>query len=89
MIKKIHYTKDFLKALQRIDPSFIPRIKKTETLFRSNPLHSSLRLHQLHGKLEGAWSISVTGSMRMIFKRKDNGEIIFVSIGHHEIYRSL
>ena len=89
LIKKIHYTTDFLKALKRIDPSFVPRIHKMEMFFRSNPLHSSLRLHQLKGKLKGAWSVSVTGSMRIIFKRKDNGEIIFVSIGHHEIYRSV
>ena len=62
---------------------------KTERLFRANPLHPSLRLHQLKGKLTGSWSISVTMNVRIIFARLENGEIVFYSVGQHDLYRSL
>lgn len=60
-----------------------------DALVRNNPLHPSLRLHELHGKFRGIWSISISGNYRIIFERMDNGDIMFVSIGKHDIYKSL
>lgn len=89
VIQKIRYSSDFYKALKRLDPIFIARVEKTAELFRVNPLHPSLRLHRLKGRLEKGWSISVTSTIRIIFVRKEDGEILFVSVGHHDIYKSL
>ncbi|HBW74059.1 MAG TPA: plasmid stabilization protein [Candidatus Magasanikbacteria bacterium] len=55
----------------------------------SNPLHPSLRIHALQGNLKGLWSISITGSYRIIFERQKNGDILFISIGKHDIYKNL
>lgn len=62
---------------------------KKEKLFRDNPIHPSLRLHGLKGKLAGLFSVSVTMNYRIIFKRKPNGDIVFISIGKHDIYEHL
>lgn len=62
---------------------------KQEKIFKNNPLHPSLRLHSLQGKLVGLWSISITDGYRIIFERQKNGEILFISIGKHDIYKSL
>ena len=62
---------------------------KKEIIFKNNPLHPSLRLHGLQGKLNGLWPISITGGYRIIFEREPNGDILFISIGKHDIYRSL
>ncbi len=60
-----------------------------EKIFRDNPLHPSLRLHALHGKLQGIHSLSVSGNYRIIFERQKNGDILFISIGKHDIYKYL
>jgi len=63
--------------------------EKKEKIFRLNPLHHSLRLHQLHGDLNFLWSISLNKNYRTIFKRQKNGDILFISIGKHDIYKNL
>jgi len=62
---------------------------KKEKFFIENILHPSLRLHELHGKFKGLWSISINTNYRIIFKRMENGDILFISVGKHDIYKYL
>jgi len=89
IIKKVYYSKKFIKELKKIPEEIIKLAVKREVAFKNNPLHPSLRLHELHGKFKGIWSISITGNYRIIFERMDNGDIMFVSIGKHDIYKYL
>lgn len=89
IIKKVYYSKKFIKELKKISEEIIKLAVKKEVAFKNNPLHPSLRLHELHGKFKGIWSISITGNYRIIFERMDNGDIMFVSIGKHDIYKYL
>ena len=86
-VSRIIYHPDFVKELRELETSIQLRAIKTEDLFRDNPLHSSLRLHQLSGKLQGSWSISVNMKVRILFVRQENGDIVFYSIGRHAIYK--
>ncbi|MDP3993685.1 MAG: type II toxin-antitoxin system mRNA interferase toxin, RelE/StbE family [bacterium] len=89
IIKRIFYGSDFVKQFRKL-PEPIKKIAiKKEKIFWSNPLHPSLRLHGLRGKLSGLFSISLTLNYRIIFTRKPNGDIIFASIGKHDIYNYL
>jgi addiction module RelE/StbE family toxin len=89
IIERIKYSKNFIKQLKTLPDSIITAAISKENIFRVNPLHPSLRLHQLHGKLTGLWSISVSSNYRIIFKRQANGDIAFISIGRHDIYSHL
>ena len=89
IIKELYYSKKFVKELKKLPEDIIKLAVKKEAIFRNNPLHPSLRLHELHGKFKGIWSISISGNYRIIFERMDNGDIMFVSIGKHDIYKSL
>lgn len=89
IVAGIYYGKNFLKRLKKLPPEIIKLAVAKETLFRANPLHPSLRLHQLHGKLSNFWSISITGNYRLIFERQSNGDVLFVSVGRHDIYKYL
>ena len=89
IIKNIYYSKKFIKELKKMPKEMTTLAIKKEKIFRKNPLHSSLRLHELHGKFKGIWSISVTSNYRIIFERVDNGDILFISIGKHDIYKYL
>ncbi len=89
IIKEIYYSKKFSKEIKKLPKEIIDLALKKELIFKGNPIHSSLRLHELHGKFKRIWSISITGNYRIIFERMYNGDILFISIGKHDIYRYL
>jgi addiction module RelE/StbE family toxin len=89
IVEKIYYSKKFFKTLSKLPKDVFKNAVKKEKIFKNNPLHPSLRLHELHGNCKKLWSISVNKNYRIIFKRKKNGDIIFVSIGVHDIYKNL
>ena len=89
IIKEIYYSKKFVKELKKLPQEIFDLAVKKENIFRNNPLHPSLRLHELHGKFKGIWSISLSNNYRIIFERMLNGDILFISIGKHDIYKYL
>ncbi len=89
IIKSIHYSKKFIKELKKLPKQIVKIAINKERIFKDNPLHPSLRLHEMRGKLKGVWSISVTAGYRIIFERMENGDILFISIGKHDIYKCL
>jgi len=88
-VTEIEYSSNFRKELKKLSKEIVSIAAKKEQLFKHDPLHSSLRLHELHGRLKGLWSISVNKSYRMIFERMSAGCILFHSIGKHDIYKNL
>ena len=89
IVQTVLYHPKFVKEFKKLDQSIQKRAIEVEKLFRINPLHPSVRLHQLKGRLSGLWSISVTMHVRIIFERMENGDLIFLSIGQHDINRSM
>lgn len=87
-VRKILIYPSFTKEFRKLDPALQERTMKAHALFRGNPLHPSLRLHLLKGKLQGLGSVSVTMGVRIIFQRMENGDIVFLSVGKHDLYRS-
>lgn len=82
----IYFGKEFARQFKALDSSIQKKAIKQEAIFRKNPLHPSLRLHKLKGKLEGLWSISLDRKYRIIFEVLKDGDILFLSIGSHSIY---
>jgi len=89
IVKDIEYSPRFLKRFYKLPKNIAAMAVKKEELFKANPLHPSLRLHSLRGKFRGYWSISVNQNYRIIFRRTSSGNVLFVSIGKHDIYRYL
>ena len=87
-IKNIIYSPDFLKDIESLPQEIINLAFKKEQIFKKNPFHSSLRPHPLKGKLRGLWSISVNMHYRVIFQLEDDN-VLFISIGKHDIYKNL
>lgn len=70
------------------DKNLVERIQKQINLFESDAKHPSLRLHKLKGNLDSMWSISITTSIRMVFRIIDKETAYFVDIGtHDEVYK--
>ena len=89
IVKNLEYSRKFVKKLKKLPFHIVKVAGEKEKMFKENPLHPSLRLHELSGQLNALWSISITDSYRIIFQRQENGDIVFVSIGRHDIYKYL
>jgi len=89
IINNIYYDDDFVSDLKKLEKDMQVRVCSKLDIFKDNPLHPSLRLHMLKGKLKGLWSISISGGCRIIFKSEARGDIILLSVGKHDIYRNL
>jgi len=77
-----------LKKIKHQDKKLAEKIEKQLIIFKRNPKHPSLRLHKLTGKKEQAWSISITMSIRIIYKLADDNTAYFTHLGtHDEVYR--
>jgi mRNA-degrading endonuclease YafQ of YafQ-DinJ toxin-antitoxin module len=64
------------------------RYYKTLLLLEQNPLHPSLRLHPLQGRLSGLHSASISMQYRITLELElHENEIVFVNVGSHgEVY---
>jgi proteic killer suppression protein len=77
----IRQAAQFLKRHPEIRQQYL----KTLELLEANPSHPSLRLHPLHGKLEGLNSVSINLSYRITLELLIQDEqIIPVNVGDHD-----
>jgi len=90
-VYKIIFTESYVKRAKKFakkHPDLLNQYKKTLQLLEINPLHPSLRLHKLEGKLSDYFSVSINITYRItidfIIKEK---EIIPINVGKHdEVY---
>ena len=88
---KIIFTESYVRRARKFfrkHPDILPQYEKCLQLMELNPFHPSLRLHPLHGKLKGIFSISITLHYRLTIEFLINGkEIVPIHIGtHDEVY---
>lgn len=76
------------KSFLNKHPELQARYFKTLLLLEQNPLHPSLRLHHLQGRLTGLHSVSISMRYRITLELElREQEIVFVNIGSHgEVY---
>lgn len=84
-ITTIHTTSHFARQFRRLPPEIQDAAEARERLFRADAFDPRLRTHKLSGALEGNWAFPVTHSIRIVFKFLRPDEVLFYSIGPHEI----
>lgn len=73
-----------LKKIKQKNKKLSERIQKQLYLFSTNPKHPSLRTHKLNAKMDNLWSISITMSVRMVYKLLSEDKAYFIKIGTHD-----
>ncbi len=83
------YNRRAARFLRR-HPDLKEAYRKTLLLLEANPLHPSLRLHPLKGKLQGMHSVSINLSYRISLELLIEGQtLIPIDIGDHDVvYRA-
>lgn len=84
----IVFTESYVQRARKFfkrHPDIIPPYEKCLQILVMNPFHPSLRLHPMHGKLQGLYSISITMGYRLTFEFViDDKEIIPIHTGTHD-----
>ncbi len=86
---EIRYHRNFLKSYRkrikpnsRLDIQFKERI----SLFQENPKNPLLKNHRLTGEKSQYHSFSVTGDVRVIYRRLENIVILYDIGTHNQVY---
>ena len=83
----IYYKPTFIRQFSRLASDIQEEALEKIGLFSDTKRHAKLAVHKLHGKLEGYSSFSVNFKYRIVLKYFSKKEVVFLSIGDHEIYR--
>ena len=88
IISTAQYERRAVKFFRR-NPKILAQYQKALELLEVNPYHPSLRLHALHGKLEGLHSVSINMSCRITLELLvSDEEIVLINIGTHGSHAS-
>ncbi|OGG40497.1 hypothetical protein A2118_03860 [Candidatus Kaiserbacteria bacterium GWA2_50_9] len=82
----VGYSRKFLKNASRLPKKLIALAEEKEALFRTDPYHSSLRTHQLHGKERGNLAFWINYHYRIKFIFLSDNRVLFLDIGPHDLY---
>jgi len=89
---RLQRTDTFARTLRRLlkrSPKLASPVAAALELLEVDPFAPALRLHSLHGQLEGLWAARVTHQIRLILVLvKEEQEITLVDVGSHDdVYR--
>lgn len=87
MIRTIQTSPNFDKHYKKLAVEIREQAKEKEKIFRNNPFDPTLRNHKLHGKDKHAWAFWIDYNYRIKFIFLDGGEVLFLDIGTHDIYK--
>ena len=83
----ISYKPTFVRQYKKLSPELKNDVKKVLDILKENPSHPFLKTHKLQGKLQGVWSCSANYSHRILFEYEDEGQIVCLAVGNHDVYR--
>lgn len=88
---RLGYSETFARTVRKLtrhNRALRSAFAATLALLEQDPRHPHLKLHPLHGTLEGLWAVSVTYKVRLVLvPHEDERAVILVDIGSHdEVY---
>ncbi len=86
-IKRIEYSRKFLKSLEKLPKEIIEKAEKKEKIFKENPFHPFLVTHKLSGKEKESWAFEIDYHYRIKFVFLSDEEVLFLDIDTHNIYK--
>lgn len=84
---RIIYAPIFIRQFKRLEQSLKEEILEKIKLFGNPANHQRLRVHKLHGFLQGCYGFSVNYRVRIVFEYLSKSEVAILSVGDHDVYR--
>ena len=83
----ILFNKNFVKKQKKLSAKVVARLLGRLELFESDFQNPTLNNHSLQGKLNGYWSINITGDIRAIYRIEENIAIFVAIRTHGQLYK--
>lgn len=78
------------RRLVKEDPNLRETIVKRIKWFSRNPEDTRLDNHLLTGYMEGKWSFSISGDIRIVYQWLGKNTVRFLAIGgHNKVYKKI
>lgn len=81
--QSVVFTTEFMLSLTKLSRADQRRILRALELLDTNERHPSLNVHQLSGQQAGLWTAYATKSLRITYRRLDEGYKEVVEASHH------
>ena len=86
-VQRIRVSRKFEKQYRKIEREIKDIAKQKELIFRESPFAPRLKTHKLSGEEKDAWAFWINYSYRIKFIFLSDGEVLFLEIGKHDIYK--
>lgn len=83
----IRVSSKFRKSYKKLPEHIKIAAEEKEKIFKLNPFDARLDTHKLHGKYRDYWAFTITGGYRILFAFNKEGDVDFINLGTHAIYR--
>ena len=83
----IGYRPKFIKMYKDLQYELKEETKKAIDAFKDPKNHKQLKVHKLHGKMNGRYSFSVNYSYRIVFEYESKNVVALLTIGDHDVYK--
>ena len=83
----ISYSSKFSREYEKLPKELKIKAKEKERIFRDDPFDPRLDTHKLHGKFRDCWAFTIIGPYRIMFKFVSKGQVDFINVGDHDIYK--
>lgn len=84
---EIIYAPRFVRELGKLERKLQEESLEKIKSFCNPRNHKQLKVHKLHGPLKNRYSFSINYEYRIVFNFQSKKEVIFLSIGNHDIYK--
>lgn len=82
-LENLQLTTEFLDSFTHLSTTNQGRISRALERLNQNERHPSLEVHQLKGDQAGLWAAYASKSLRITFRRLDNGQKELVEASQH------
>jgi mRNA-degrading endonuclease YafQ of YafQ-DinJ toxin-antitoxin module len=83
---EVLFTARFLRSFKKLPLEIQDDCYRAIDIFRKQKDGKKLKLHKLHGKMNGLYSFSANFSFRIVIK-KVKGVVHFMDVGSHALYK--
>ena len=83
----VRFMPEFIRSYSRLEKDLQIEVEEKIGLFKKCSNHTRLKVHKLHGRLNGSLSFSVNYKYRVVFEYADSKTIILKTVGDHDIYK--
>lgn len=82
----IRYKPSFIREFKKLPIGLQEDVLEKISIFSDVGNHKKLKVHKLKGRLSAFYSFSVTYSHRIVFEYESKNEVVFLTIGDHDVY---